>query len=290
MINIEKFIQIRKNRNFSQTKLAKGICTQTTLSNLESGKKIPSFKILLKLCKRLNIEIGDIVLNSTQTTAAKRLTQAEYAYLNLDYSQIFDLLTSLSNQELHLLDQIHYNYLQGIYTLENKRDQITALSYFSAILEDERLKQDNIYYMLALTGSGESYNARSENDHAYEYFNSIYDLVFKFKPNNDNVTAMQFLLVLRRAGEFFGKNREYKKSSALLRFAYQFASKKHYPYYLGRILYRLGLNEIANGTTKQAKRHLQDARSFARFNHDQYILTKSRQALSTLEALKKPNN
>lgn len=38
MIDLEKFIAIRKKKKISQAELAKGICTQATLSNFESGK------------------------------------------------------------------------------------------------------------------------------------------------------------------------------------------------------------------------------------------------------------
>ncbi|ARD07153.1 hypothetical protein B1745_05975 [Lactobacillus amylolyticus] len=44
MIDLEKFIAIRKKKKISQAELAKGICTQATLSNFESGKKFPLLK------------------------------------------------------------------------------------------------------------------------------------------------------------------------------------------------------------------------------------------------------
>lgn len=61
MININKFISIRKKLGLSQTELCNGICTQSTLSKFENNGRIPSLKILNSLCDRLNINVADIM-------------------------------------------------------------------------------------------------------------------------------------------------------------------------------------------------------------------------------------
>lgn len=283
MINIEKFIRIRKRQKISQKKLADGICTQATLSNFESGIKIPSFKILNQLCQRLGIELGDIVINSSQTKVGRNLNEAEYAYLRFDYSEIFDLLTELNEAEIkHPYDRIHFNYLKGIYALENERDQVTGLFYFNSILNEDWLKKDNIYYLLALKGCAEVYEARRDFAKAKEFYDQIAKTITKIKVE-DNVTSIQILSILYRAGDFYGRHNEHKESSYLLRYAYQIGSQFHEVYYMGRILYRLGQNDLLKGTTKMARQHLHDARAFARFNHDQYILTKAKKSLDQID-------
>lgn len=61
MININKFISIRKKLGLSQTELCNGICTQSTLSKFENNGHIPSLKILNSLCDRMNINVADIM-------------------------------------------------------------------------------------------------------------------------------------------------------------------------------------------------------------------------------------
>ena len=61
MININKFISIRKKLGLSQTELCNGICTQSTLSKFENNGRIPSLKILNSLCDRQNINVADIM-------------------------------------------------------------------------------------------------------------------------------------------------------------------------------------------------------------------------------------
>ena len=55
MINIDKFIKIRKSKKISQNELSHGICTQSTLSKFENNGQVPSFKILKQLCDRMGI-------------------------------------------------------------------------------------------------------------------------------------------------------------------------------------------------------------------------------------------
>lgn len=56
-MNIEKFVLTRKKMGFSQQELAAGICTQATLSRLENNGQIPTMKILIQLCRRLQLTL-----------------------------------------------------------------------------------------------------------------------------------------------------------------------------------------------------------------------------------------
>ncbi len=43
-MNIQRFIEKRKARGLSQSELAKGICTQVTVSRFEKNGQVPTFK------------------------------------------------------------------------------------------------------------------------------------------------------------------------------------------------------------------------------------------------------
>ncbi|WP_233637871.1 helix-turn-helix transcriptional regulator [Carnobacterium maltaromaticum] len=54
---------IKKKRlvgGLTQAELAEGICTQATISNLESKGSLPTTSILLKITDKLNIEFNEI--------------------------------------------------------------------------------------------------------------------------------------------------------------------------------------------------------------------------------------
>lgn len=234
------------------------------------------------MCQRLNLAIGDIFINSDQKQIAQNLLACEYAYLNYDYFKIFQLLTQIKDQDFYReVDQLHFNYLNGLYMLENNRDQASALFYFNAILDQH--PQNLLYYLLALKGRGQVYEARRDYHHAKENYDLLHDKIKQVKIDaNDNQTAIQVLSILTKAGDFYGRHHYYKESNYLLRYAVQIGSENHFPYYMGRIFYRLGLNAFERDSLVSAQKYLHDAQTFARFNHDQYILTKSRQTLEQI--------
>lgn len=88
MINIQKFVQVRKKLKLSQTELCQCICTQSTLSKFENNGQVPSFKILKQLCERMDIDVSDIMDNSEHKYIAHILFEADFAFINFDYSKI----------------------------------------------------------------------------------------------------------------------------------------------------------------------------------------------------------
>ena len=50
----------RKELGLSQIELSEGICTQATLSRFENHGQIPSMKILTLLCKKLQMDVGEL--------------------------------------------------------------------------------------------------------------------------------------------------------------------------------------------------------------------------------------
>ncbi|MBI1717494.1 XRE family transcriptional regulator [Lactobacillus crispatus] len=126
MINIQKFVQVRKKLKLSQTELCQCICTQSTLSKFENNGQVPSFKILKQLCERMDIDVSDIMDNSEHKYIAHILFEADFAFINFDYSKIFTLLSQI-NPEVDLKRQtnrIHYHYLRGQYALRSDRNQM----------------------------------------------------------------------------------------------------------------------------------------------------------------------
>lgn len=119
MINIEKFVQIRKDQKLSQTDLCRGICTQSTLSKFENNGQVPSFKILKQLCDRLNIEVGDIMISSDEKKVARLLFEADFSFINFDYAKILNILSQINPQNLKRdEDKVHYHFLRGQYALK----------------------------------------------------------------------------------------------------------------------------------------------------------------------------
>lgn len=182
MVNIEKFIQIRKKKKLSQTALCHGICTQSTLSKFENNGQVPSYKILKQLCDRMQIEVGDIMTNSDDKQIAHALFEADFSFINFDYDKILKLLSQINPDQLKRQeDQVHYCFLRGQYALKNERNQMSALFYFNDILTTPDLPKDNIYRLLALNGCSQIYAEQGEDEKAEHYYSQILRTIMESK-------------------------------------------------------------------------------------------------------------
>ena len=97
-MNIERFIEARKALNLTQMELAEGICTQATLSRFENNGQVPNLKILIKLCNRLNLPLGELFpkVGVKHTETAEKMNQAEFFLITSEYEQAAALLQSIS--------------------------------------------------------------------------------------------------------------------------------------------------------------------------------------------------
>lgn len=280
MINIPKFVKIRKAQKLSQTELCNGICTQSTLSKFENNGLVPSFKILRQLCSRLNISVADIMISSETTKTRKALFDASFAFINFNYTKIDQILSEINPKEItQLRDKQEYNYLRGQLALEYDRNNTSALYYFNNILTTPNMKQDDIHRLLALKGSSEVYASQKEIDKAAHYYDQILKYVTKIEPK-DSLMVLQLLSILTSAGEFYGQQKNYKVSNRLLNYAYKVDADNHCVYFLARVLLRLAKNEIEEERSqKTILQHLNDTCAFARLNNNNVILEKARKLL-----------
>ena len=82
IIDIKKFIQIRKAQKLSQTDLCHGICTQSTLSKFENnGQMLPSeFSISYAIVCTLKLAT---LLTVVMSTNHELLFDADFAFIKL---------------------------------------------------------------------------------------------------------------------------------------------------------------------------------------------------------------
>ena len=287
MINIQKFIQTRKSQKISQNELCKGICTQSTLSKFENNGQVPSFKILQNLCDRMSIEVGDIMTTSQDNIATQKMFEADFAFITYNYTKIYKLLSEIDPNDLkHKNDQLHYNYLRGMFAFESDRNSMTALFYFNSILNDNSLTKNNIYRLLALNGCSKIYFEEQEMAKTHHYYDQILKYI-KDVPVDNELITLQVLSILCNAGEFYGQEKEFKQSNSLLKYGYKIASERHTVYFLARILLQMGINDI-----NQDKRidiilqHLHDSCAFARINKNHVTLVKARNLIKQVENTK----
>ena len=274
MINIEKFVTIRKKMGLSQTELSEGICTQATLSKFENLGRVPSMRIMTQLCDRLKISLSDLMEERSSSEITTLFAKADFQLITYDYAAIRQLLLEIDFDKLSPTEQWHYNYLRGSLAMLDEHDLIAGLFYFNAILTDANIDKESIYYLLALSGCGQIYELQDDTQKAEHYFDLVFELVMK-KGMVTNQEAIQVLSILYHGGVFFSRKKDYDVSDSLLQYAYQICSENHHTFYLARILYQLAKNARETGQSETLfKEYINDAFAFARLNKNKHLLEK----------------
>lgn len=274
-MNIDIFIETRKRLHLSQDQLAQGICTQATLSKFERNGKVPSLKILLQLCDRLELTLNDLFpLNHDEDSVrSQALEQAEFQLLVGEYDAAQASLDKLGDPANGTLNfQMRYYFIRGYVTALNGGAIADALYDFSQILNRLDEGHHSMYSLLAYTGMGVAYNQDGDHIRAEFYFNKvageIHNLTFK-----NNHSIWRSLNIIYYTGQFYGQTGDLQASDKLLNYGVDVCARYHVTYYLAKILYQRARNaQQQAGDPAQIKQDLQDAAAFARLNSNEKLL------------------
>ena len=101
-MNIQQFIEKRKARGLSQSELAKGICTQVTVSRFEKNGQVPTLKILIQLCNRLELPLGELFprVGIKQPEILEKMEEAEFFLITSEHDQLQTILKNITFDEI----------------------------------------------------------------------------------------------------------------------------------------------------------------------------------------------
>lgn len=280
-MNIERFIEARKALNLSQSELAEGICTQATLSRFENNGQIPTLKILLKLCKRLNLSLGDLFpkVEIPNSAITEKMNQAEFFLITSEYQQAADLLTSITLPEAEEAQAVlRYYYLKGFLMFFQEESVMDVMFVFDQILLAE--EPNPIFRLLAYTGIGMIYLREQQEEKAEFYFNKVLEQIYQY-PIKDMEDTWRVLHIVFQSGVFYAHIQELELSNALLHYAVTICSDNHVTYYLARAAVQLAKNAMTTNEEKAVILELiYDARAYSKINRNQIALNE----LALLEA------
>ncbi|MGN7313381.1 helix-turn-helix domain-containing protein [Alkalicoccobacillus gibsonii] len=107
----ERIRQIRIHQGLTQTELIKGICSNTYISKIESGKTKPSYSFILKVAKVLNVE-PEFLINMNTTDVEPDIKRIYESYLQTKKISSQDLsflkLHAKENHSNSTLVKIYY--------------------------------------------------------------------------------------------------------------------------------------------------------------------------------------
>lgn len=282
-MNIDIFIEKRKEKGFSQMELAKDICTQATLSRFENNGQVPSLKIVLDLCKKLDLSIGELFpkVEIQYSNEIEKMNQAEFFLITSEYDQAQALLDEIFNDKIEETNLIlRYYYLQGFIMIFKGEAINEVLFNFDRILLEEITFESEIFRLLAYTGIGMVHEREKDFTKAEFYFSKVLEQIYKY-PIKETEDTWRVLNIVYQSGEFYSNIDELEVGNALLEYAVEICSHNHVTYYLARAAFQLALNAIKEDKDKAlVLEYIYDARSFAKINKNSILLEK----LKELEA------
>lgn len=242
----------RKDLGLSQLELCEGICTQQTVSRVESQNLQPMLSILTQLCLRLGLTLNDVMseFNSLSAYPADQpLKDVSRLMLTYQFKKAEDKLNLIKLDDIDpkLLGQ--YYFAKGNIALNAYQNYEDAIFNFTRIMEDHR--QDLQAYTLALEGLGITYFEMKSLDKATYYFERAYSEVSASKEQLTNIAVTK---VLNNVAKFYSNTAEYQKSNEITNELIAFDQQTSSLLYLDHCYYRLAYNLFKqSGETKLAR-------------------------------------
>lgn len=277
-MNVEAFVNARKLKGLSQSELAEGICTQTTLSRFENNGQAPSLKILIKLCNRLNLPIGEIFpkVGFTDSEIVEKMNQVEFNFITSEYDKAQLILDEIifTEEEKDSDLYLRFLYLKGFLMIFQQAPIMEILFTFDQILLSNGISEGNIFSLLAYTGIGMTFSREKDFEKAEYYFSKVIEKIYHY-PTNKSEDTWRVLNILFHSGVFYAEIKELEASNALLEYAISICSENHLTYYLARAAFQLTLNSIEEQQPqKVVLEKLYDARAYAKINQNDVLLKK----------------
>lgn len=274
-MDIQRFINRRKELGYSQSELAKGICTQATISKFENNGKMISTKILTQLCQRLGLSLSDIFPSESDNDSEVRdeLRHAEFDLITTEYDEALKILSSIQIDQIDDKQiKMEYLFIKGYALALSREDVDEAIFCFDQILNGFDEEHSTVYSPLAYVGMGISYQQAGNFDKAEFYFSKMPERL-KTISNTDVDSVWKSLTMLFYTGNFYGAQNELDISNMLLQSLINLSSQRHVTFYVARAQYHLALNEQAShGYSEHVQELLNDAAAFARFNKNQNLI------------------
>ena len=285
-MNIERFILARKTSGLSQNELAEGICTQATLSRFENNAHVPNLKILIQLCNRLNLPLGELFpkVGVKHSETIEKMNQAEFFLITSEFDQAADLLQTIVGKEVDDNSLImRYHYLRGFVMIFKNQPVMDILFLFDQILLEETTDNLSIFRLLAYTGTGMVYAREGDRQKAEFYFNKVQEKIYSY-PTQEMSDTWRVLNIVFQCGVFYAEINELEISNALLEYAVSICSDNHVTYYLARAALQRAKNAIVEGEPKQKLlERIYDARAYSKINRNTIALKELAQMEASLE-------
>lgn len=272
-VDIQTFIDKRKKLGLSQKELSNGICTQATLSKFENNGKIPSLKILIQLCNRLDLSLDSIigVSDNKSQQVIKRMNKAEFNLIIQEYEESWEIIKSIDSKDL--ADDrdalMQYYYLKGYLNVLDNGDLFDAVFDFNRILSELDSHGETIFTFLSFVGMGMVYAKQGDDQKSEYYFSKVFSNIYTM--SIDDVTKIwRYINIIFYCAIYYSESNDLETANALLKYGVKVCAENHVTYYIARIYAQLAMNENrVNGNNKKVRNFMNKALVFSEFNQNE---------------------
>ena len=264
----------RTAKGLTQSNLAEGICTQATISNLESKSSLPTISILLQISDKLNIEFDDIyeytlentndynrIFRQVRELCGKR--KHEEAYNLIEKEIKFDMLETI-------YDIKQYYYYMGITSLVGFNRISDGIYYFNQALAAESQNSIDFLDVLSLNGIGIAYFRDNENDEASTYFEQSIEQLDELSSLIDTMKdSLEISKIYYNTALFYSKIGKHNKAVNLCSLGIQLLKNENLTYYLEYLLYEKAFNLMKLNKLKESEKYYLYALVIADLNDNQ---------------------
>jgi transcriptional regulator with XRE-family HTH domain len=272
-VDIQTFIDKRKKLGLSQKELSNGICTQATLSKFENNGKIPSLKILIQLCNRLDLSLDSIigVSDNKSQQVIKQMNKAEFNLIIQEYEDSWKIIKSIDPKDLadDRDAMMQYYYLKGYLNVLDDGDLFDAVFDFNRILSELDSRGETIFTFLSFVGMGMVYAKQGDDQKSEYYFSKVFSNIYTMSIDDVN-KIWRYINIIFYCAIYYSERNDLETANALLKYGVKICAQNHVTYYIARIYAQLAMNESrVNGNNKKVRNFMNKALVFSEFNQNE---------------------
>ncbi|EME7220253.1 MULTISPECIES: helix-turn-helix transcriptional regulator [Enterococcus] len=257
--------EYRKKKGLTQVQLAEGICEQATVSNIENKNMSPGINILSALCKKLNVEISDILVETEEDKIRKKLSEIQSLNAVSKYKESYEILQKIDQKKVSnsdLLNQILF--YQGLLDHLYAKKEDAALFYFNQVLE--QTTETDIHHLQAAANVAMIYLAKGELDFAKVYVERTLKILNDTGFDNLTVCAVYYNIAT-----YYSKIENYEKAIQLCEKGIEYNKKHKSTHALEYLLYEIAFCHKQLGEDDYLERYM-DAKKVACFNGNDHAV------------------
>lgn len=266
----------RRAKGLNQQELCEGICTQATISNLESNRTLPNAQTLKLIADRLMIDFNELMDLFPNKNGKNEILQSAKVSLRMkNYEEVRKILIKNSNlKKLSNNEVKEYHYYLGMAELLGNNNVPDAMYHFNLGLQVVHNKMDLIG-ISTLNGIGYAYFMNKESEKAKFYFEKSLTQLEEMRSGDDKfLDLVEFSKIYYHSAKYYTHVNEYNKANDLLSKAIDLQKKEKKLPGLEMLYFEKGVNFALFNELSSARKMFFIALGLCEINSNEILITR----------------